>query len=201
MNKLSPKKTGFFLLPGLFIAVILAMFDQFTKWVVVEKYLKVTDEPKDFTTWFQTINKVPFFITEQSARYETMELTSFLNLHTVWNRGISFGMLNTIENANITSILLIGFSIVISVILFVWMALSNNFKQSLAITMIIGGAIGNIIDRIRFGAVSDFIDLHISGFHWPTFNMADAFITIGAFILIYHMLLEDDKEMDVVNDN
>ena len=77
----------------------------------------------------------------------------------------------------------------------IWLALSLQKTVSLALSLIIGGALGNVLDRVRFDAVQDFIDVHLGQHHWPAFNVADSFIVIGAGILMLVSLLskEDTK--------
>ena len=65
---------------------------------------------------------------------------------------------------------------------------SSEFRLSLALTLVLGGALGNVIDRIRFGAVVDFIQWHAAGFYWPAFNLADSAITLGAILLLWDQL-------------
>jgi signal peptidase II len=77
------------------------------------------------------------------------------------------------------------FAIILTIILSIWMFKSKDKLEINAIAMIIGGAIGNIIDRIRFGAVVDFIDFYIYSYHWYVFNIADSAICIGVMILLY----------------
>jgi len=64
---------------------------------------------------------------------------------------------------------------------------------SIAIGSIIGGALGNVVDRLRFGAVADFLDFHVFGYHWPAFNLADMGITLGAVLLIYDSLFGGEE--------
>ena len=107
-------------------------------------------------------------------------LTNFLNLQLIWNEGIAFGLLSFDNNIYYNSI-----SLVILIIIIVLLFLMNNqdfYKYFYA--MIVGGAVGNLIDRIRFSAVPDFIDFHISDFHWFVFNIADIFVSLGVFCLI-----------------
>ena len=65
---------------------------------------------------------------------------------------------------------------------------SSEFRLSLALTMVLGGALGNVIDRIRFGAVVDFVQWHAAGYYWPAFNIADSAITLGAVLLVWDQL-------------
>jgi signal peptidase II len=77
---------------------------------------------------------------------------------------------------------------VIVVVLAVWLTRVDRLLLGAALGFIVGGAIGNIIDRLRFGAVADFLDVHAMGFHWPAFNIADTMITVGAAVLIFDSL-------------
>jgi len=111
-----------------------------------------------------------------------MEVTPFLNLVMVWNRGISFGLFQDIENSNY---FFIGFTSIIILIIFFMLRCAKTKAEAIGYGMIIGGAIGNLTDRIRLGAVADFFDFHIVGKHWPAFNIADSCVFIGAAILIF----------------
>ena len=103
-------------------------------------------------------------------------VTSFFNLVMVWNRGISFGMFAEKD----ARLFLIGMKLVISVLLLIWLARGQEKMLWLPLGMIIGGALGNVIDRVRWGAVADFFDFHLAGKHWHAFNVADSAIVIGA---------------------
>ena len=115
-------------------------------------------------------------------------INDFLNIDLVWNIGIGFGLLSTDSTLlyNLVTIL-IGFVIVI---LFNFLILSENIDK-LIYSIIIGGALGNLYDRIKFKSVPDFIDLHYNNFHWFIFNVADIFITLGIVaLLIYGSIKE-----------
>ena len=112
--------------------------------------------------------------------YPEMEITSFLNLVLVQNKGISFGLFSRYEVGWLISILTIG----IVVVLFIWMRKLERAILALPFSLIIGGAIGNLIDRLNYGFVVDFIDFHFFGWHWPAFNVADSAITVGVIFLL-----------------
>ncbi len=112
--------------------------------------------------------------------YSEMEITSFLNLVLVENKGISFGLFSRYEIGWLISILTIG----IVVVLFIWMRKLERAILALPFSLIIGGAIGNLIDRLNYGFVVDFIDFHFFGWHWPAFNIADSAITVGVIFLL-----------------
>lgn len=109
-------------------------------------------------------------------------VTPFFNLVTVWNPGISFGMLQDIPNGQW---ILSAAAMLIVAWLFVWLRKVEHHSTALALGLIIGGAIGNIIDRIRFSAVFDYLDFHAFGYHWPAFNLSDSFIFIGVGLLLF----------------
>ena len=117
-------------------------------------------------------------------------ITPYLNLFLIWNKGIAFGLFSIDANIIYNSItVLIG--LIIITILF--MMLKNNNMQGHFFALIVGGALGNIYDRIVYTAVPDFIDLHFYDFHWFVFNVADIFITVGVFCLILVELLYNNK--------
>ncbi len=119
-------------------------------------------------------------------RYWPVELLPFLRLVMTWNTGVSFGIFN--DGGAWNAILLAGLAGVVSLVLLIWLWRAKNLLICLALGGIIGGAVGNLIDRIRFGAVADFIDVHAFGYHWPAFNVADSAITVGAVLLIWDSL-------------
>ena len=107
--------------------------------------------------------------------------SKFLNIHLIWNEGIAFGLFSFDENYlyNILTII-----ILLIIIIIFFMMIRNKGIKKYSLLMILGGALGNIYDRIFYGAVPDFIDFHISNFHWFIFNFADIFITIGVIFMI-----------------
>ena len=117
--------------------------------------------------------------------------SKFLNIYLIWNEGIAFGLFSFNEN-NLYNLLTLFILIIIFVILYM-VSKSNGFKKY-SLLMILGGALGNVFDRIIYKAVPDFIDFHIGNFHWFIFNLADIFITIGVIFLII-------MEFTVINKN
>ena len=107
--------------------------------------------------------------------------STYLNIVLIWNKGIAFGLLSFNETYlyNILSII-----ISIIIIILVLMSINSQGFKRYSFLMIVGGALGNLHDRIIFNAVPDFIDFHIGNFHWFIFNVADIFITMGVFLLI-----------------
>ena len=109
-------------------------------------------------------------------------INSFLNFSLVWNSGIGFGIFQL--EPNIFYLLISIIITAINLILIYWMLTSSNYLESIFISIILGGALGNLFDRYYYSSVPDFIDLHYESFHWFTFNIADIFITIGIIGLI-----------------
>ena len=117
----------------------------------------------------------------------TIPVTPFFNLVLVENRGISFGLLNSQQSWNAWLLPVIAVAIV--VVLAYWLGRAEGRPLAVALGMVIGGAIGNVVDRLRFdGAVVDFLDFHLFGYHWPAFNVADAAISVGAVALVLQSL-------------
>ena len=107
--------------------------------------------------------------------------SKFLNVYLIWNEGIAFGLFS-FDEKNLYNYLTILILIIVVFIVF-WIIKSKGI-QKYALSMISGGALGNLFDRIFYQAVPDFIDLHINNFHWFIFNIADIFITFGVFLMI-----------------
>ena len=117
-------------------------------------------------------------------------ISKFLNIYLIWNQGIAFGLLS-FEKDNLYNILTALIIIIILFLLFLITRSTGLKKYSL--TMIIGGALGNVFDRIYYKAVPDFIDFHVGNFHWFIFNIADIFITIGVILMILLELIDNNK--------
>lgn len=118
-----------------------------------------------------------------------IEITAFFNLVMVWNRGVSFGLFQADGGGRW---LLIGLSAAILIILILWLRRLERRLPAYAIGLIIGGAVGNVVDRVVYGAVADFFDLHIAGYHWYAFNIADSAIVIGVGLLLADSFIADE---------
>ena len=143
---------------GLLLAAITVVLDQFTKALVLA-FL----EP-----------------------YQAVEWAPFLSCVLVFNTGISFGLF-----AGETALLrwvLIGLALAVSVLLTSWLYKEKRPRVAGALGLILGGAIGNVVDRIFRHAVVDFLDFHIGGWHWPAFNLADSAITVGVVLYVFTSL-------------
>ncbi len=144
---------------GLAIAAAVAAVDQLVKWWIIGWLV----EPPGF-----------------------VEVLPFFNLVMVWNRGVSFGLLG---DADLAPYLMAGIAGLVVIVLVIWLAGVSERLLAASIGLIIGGALGNIVDRLVYGAVADFVDVHAGGYHWPAFNVADAAITVGVAVMLIDGLL------------
>lgn len=147
---------------GLLLAVATTVLDQLSKWVVLEFFM---DPPR------------------------VIKLLPFLDLVLVYNRGASFGFLNI--SAQWVPWLLTGVAAGVVIGLIVWLCRAENRSLAIALGLVIGGAVGNGMDRVLRDrhAVVDFIDLYVGSYHWPAFNVADSAIVIGVFIMLLDGLI------------
>ena len=120
--------------------------------------------------------------------------SKFLNITLIWNEGIAFGFFSFDEKYYYNILTLIISLIIIGILIF---TLKSNGFQKYALLMILGGALGNLFDRIFYKAVPDFFDFHIGDFHWFIFNVADIFITIGVIFMILIELISTNKEKNL----
>ena len=116
--------------------------------------------------------------------------SKFLNIRLIWNEGIAFGLLSFNDKIIYN---LLTFIIFIIILIIFFMVLKSYGLKKYSLLMILGGAIGNVYDRIFYGAVPDFIDFHIGNFHWFIFNVADIFITLGVIFMIIIEITGNNK--------
>ncbi|MDX2223734.1 MAG: signal peptidase II [Rhodospirillaceae bacterium] len=145
---------------GLLVAAAVLVVDQASKYLIVEGLLRPDG-----------VTQTPFFTDT------VIELLPVFNLIMAWNRGVSFSLFSA-ESA-VGQWVLVGVQLAITAGLVWWMRKLDTRMLVVGAGMIVGGALGNIIDRVRFGAVADFFDFHVGGWHFATFNVADACITLG----------------------
>jgi signal peptidase II len=117
--------------------------------------------------------------------------SDYLNINLIWNEGIAFGLF-AFEESKFYNFLTLFISLVISVL--IYMLIKSNGVKRFALLIIIGGALGNLYDRIIYLAVPDFIDFHIGNFHWFTFNIADIFISVGVIFMILLEFIDNNKD-------
>lgn len=150
---------------GLIAALAVIIIDQVSKYVVLN-----------------------YILTE----YTALVLTPFFAIVRAWNTGVSFSMFN---NWGINGVyILSGMALLIVAALLGWLKTEKSRLMQVALGFIIGGALGNVLDRLRLGAVFDFLDFSVYEHHWPAFNAADSFICIGAALIIIHGLFFTKKQ-------
>ena len=143
----------------LLLAVLVILLDQYSKWLVLQHF----------------------------ELYQSLRLSAWFNLTLAYNTGAAFSFLN--DAGGWQRWLFVLLAVVISGVLLVWLWRAQQLRlQALALALVIGGAIGNVIDRVRLGYVIDFIDWHYRDWHWPVFNIADSAISVGVVLLIVDSL-------------
>ena len=158
-------------------ALFIVLLDQISKWAITETVFRpqLGQTGTGFLDWYGTTHSefLPFI---------SIPMTSFFNLVMVWNTGVSFGMFG--DHGASAPLILIIMASAITLFFVIWMMRVSDHLHGFCFALIIGGAIGNIIDRARFGAVIDFLDFHAYGYHWPAFNVADMAVVVGVCLLI-----------------
>ena len=119
---------------------------------------------------------------------EPIQLTPFLDLAMAWNKGVSYGLLSTHMQG-----LLVALSVAISIMLLFWLRKATKPLAAASYGMLIGGALGNALDRLVHGAVADFVLLHWGSFNWYIFNVADIAIVAGVALLLYDAIFDSKK--------
>ncbi|MCA0432889.1 MAG: signal peptidase II [Proteobacteria bacterium] len=143
-----------------------------------------------------TIIMALIFVADQLTKYwiltivnlderDSIAVTPFLNLTMAWNKGVSYGLLTTHAQQ-----ILILMSIFISLVLFIWLARAASNIAAVGLGFIIGGALGNVVDRYLHGAVADFVHFHWGSFNWYIFNVADIAIVAGVLLMVYDGFFE-----------
>jgi signal peptidase II len=141
---------------GIYVLAFIGLVDQLSKWWILDRMGDVQ---------------------------RTIGVTSFLNFVLVWNKGVTFGFLSRSTQHYVPYVLIV----VAMIILFLlgrWLLRTESTPVALALGSIMGGAIGNVIDRVRYGAVADFLDFYYHDYHWYAFNVADAAIVTGVALLL-----------------
>ena len=140
-----------------YILAFIAVVDQMSKWWLVTHVMTPPPHP--------------------------IYINAFLNLVLVWNKGVTFGLLSRFGEGAVPWIL-VGIAVVILGLLGRWLWRTSSTLVASALGLVMGGAVGNVIDRVRYGAVVDFLDFHLDGWHWYSFNLADSAIVVGVALLL-----------------
>jgi signal peptidase II len=152
----------------LLIAFVIVLFDQLTKY------------------WIN-VGMIPG---------ESIEITRFFNLVYVFNPGAAFSFLSDAPGWQRYFFTVVAIAVSIWIVYLLWKH-PERVRFNFALTLVLGGAIGNVIDRIRLGAVIDFLDVHAYGYHWPAFNVADSAITCGAILLIWDSFFQRSRSQPI----
>lgn len=123
-----------------------------------------------------------------------IEVTPFFNIVMVWNPGVTFGLFGM--GGEVMRWVLVAVTFAIVVALGVWLVRCGRAFPALALGAVIGGAAGNLLDRLIHGKVADFLDFHLAGWHWPAFNLADAAIVCGVCALLLDTFLAPREPLD-----
>ena len=142
---------------------------------------------------FDRISKIYVISLHEKLFGTEIYSSKYLNISLIWNEGIAFGLLS-FNQENLYNSLTI---LIILIIFFIFlMILKSSGLKKLALAMILGGAIGNVFDRLIYKSVPDFIDFHVGEFHWFIFNIADVFITIGVFSMILFEFIGNNQKLE-----
>tara|TARA_B100000965_G_scaffold372452_1_gene362136 strand:- start:111 stop:605 length:495 start_codon:yes stop_codon:yes gene_type:complete len=138
------------------------------------------------------VSKIFVLNLNQNSFSNEIYSSKFLNIRLFWNDGIAFGLFSSNE-LNFYNIL--TFIIIFIILVIFYMTTQNKGLKKYSLLMILGGALGNVFDRILYKSVPDFIDFHIGEFHWFIFNVADIFITIGViFMILTELIVSNERE-------
>lgn len=161
-ENLTKKRTSCYVIMGLVIAAVVIVLDYISKSWILNHFTEFTDK---------------------------IIVTSFFQMDLVWNRGVSFGFLAF--NPDESQYILAGIAGLITLFVTIWLFKANKAWLAIALGLVIGGGIGNIIDRFQYGAVLDFIDIFWKDYHWPSFNLADSAISVGVCMILIDLFFGD----------
>ena len=130
---------------------------------------------------FDRISKIYVIYLDNELLGSEIFSSNFLNIYLIWNEGIAFGLFSFNEQFYYNIITLV---IIIITLVILFFAIKSDGVEKIGFSMIFGGSLGNIFDRLYYSAVVDFIDFHINNIHWFIFNIADIFISLGVIVLI-----------------
>lgn len=176
---------------ALVLIVALGLIDQVSKWWVIEVFFRprifeADGRSLDFIEWLTTLHQDQL----PAARYQWAE---YLNIVMVWNKGISFGMFAGTHE--MMPVILSVSAFLLALGLLIWLFRTPHMTTALPLALVISGALANIWDRIRFGAVADFIDVHIDEWHYPAFNIADSCIVMGVAWLAFDGIILEARRL------
>ena len=170
------------------VAPLILILDQLTKWALMEMFLR--PEGQQVRGLFSWILFPP-----DRLGPDRIEIFPFFNIVMVWNEGVSFGLFGD-GHSEWQPYFLSALALIICCILFFWLLNKPKPTLAIALSVIIGGALGNVLDRLRFGAVADFFDFHVAGWHYPAFNIADSAIVLGVAYLAIDAVFFDKSNQN-----
>ena len=136
----------------------------------------------DQLTKYIVVHQIPF-------HGEIPVIPGFFNLVYIRNKGAAFGFLSGSEHGFAPTLFLILTVVATGFVVYLlYRNINENWSITISISLILGGALGNLIDRVRSGSVVDFLDVYVKTTHWPSFNLADSFITVGGILLLVNLL-------------
>ena len=165
---------------GIIVAVMALIVDQLSKYIMVEKVMRP-----------EGVMETPFFTDK------IIEILPFFQLRMAWNTGISFSMFSSGES---TCHILLAVQITVTCVIIWYLRQLDRPLLLVAGGLIIGGAVGNIVDRAMFCAVADFLDFYWGTWHFPTFNVADSCISVGAGLWLLDAVLARPQAHDIKDD-
>jgi signal peptidase II len=176
---------------ALLLIAALALIDQVSKWWVIEVFFR----PRIFEADGQSLNFMEWLTTLPQQKFPPARFAwgEYFNMVMVWNEGISFGMLA--NGQEMMPMILSASAFLLALGLLVWLWRTPHITTALPLAMVISGALANIWDRLRFGAVADFIDFHIGDWHYPAFNLADSCIVVGVLWLAFDGIVLEAKRL------
>ena len=137
------------------------------------------------------ISKLYVIYQDKLSSNSELYSSKFLNIHLIWNEGIAFGLFSFNEIYLYNSL---TFLIFIVIIFIIFLIRKSDLLRKYALLLVLGGALGNLFDRLIYKAVPDFIDFHVGNFHWFIFNVADIFITLGILFMVTIELFNKEKK-------
>ncbi len=131
-----------------------------------------------------------FLVRQGLSFHETITLAPFLNIVHVENRGAAFGMFADLSNVFFITVGGIAGMVIVGLMI-------KARRERFPLALLLGGAVGNLIDRVLFGTVTDFIDVHVGAYHWPAFNVADSALTLGVAVMLATELFQVRRPAEV----
>lgn len=176
---------------ALLLIAALALIDQVSKWWIIEVYFR----PRVFEAEGASKNFFEWLMTSPQDKFPPARVAwgDYLDIVMVWNEGISFGMLSSDHTAMPMVLSVSAFLLALGLLIWLWR--TPHMTTALPLAMVVAGALANIWDRIRFGAVADFLYFHVKDWYYPAFNLADSCIVLGVIWLAFDGIVLEAKRL------